>query len=60
MVNFSLFVDGHHIVELVPGIVIGGLELWEGRSCAEGLFRKRLWVIVLFKSSKGVIIIKAH
>ncbi|KAL5169796.1 putative phospholipid:diacylglycerol acyltransferase 2 [Glycine soja] len=41
-----------HPVVLVPGIVIGGLELWEGRSCAEGLFRKRLWVIVLFKSSK--------
>ncbi|XP_028186338.1 putative phospholipid:diacylglycerol acyltransferase 2 [Glycine soja] len=32
-----------HPVVLVPGIVIGGLELWEGRSCAEGLFRKRLW-----------------
>ncbi|RZB74939.1 putative phospholipid:diacylglycerol acyltransferase 2 isoform X2 [Glycine soja] len=32
-----------HPVVLVPGIVTGGLELWEGRSCAEGLFRKRLW-----------------
>lgn len=30
-------------VVLVPGIVTGGLELWEGRPCAEGLFRKRLW-----------------
>lgn len=32
-----------HPVVLVPGIVTGGLELWEGRPCAEGLFRKRLW-----------------
>ncbi|XP_015873505.3 putative phospholipid:diacylglycerol acyltransferase 2 [Ziziphus jujuba] len=32
-----------HPVVLVPGIVTGGLELWEGRSCADGLFRKRLW-----------------
>ena len=32
-----------HPVVFVPGIVTGGLELWEGRECAEGLFRKRLW-----------------
>ncbi|CAH9072767.1 unnamed protein product [Cuscuta europaea] len=32
-----------HPVVLVPGIVTGGLELWEGRPCAEDLFRKRLW-----------------
>ncbi|KAA8544179.1 hypothetical protein F0562_022185 [Nyssa sinensis] len=32
-----------HPVVLVPGIVTGGLELWEGRPCAEGLFRQRLW-----------------
>lgn len=32
-----------HPVVLVPGIVTGGLELREGRSCTEGLFRKRLW-----------------
>lgn len=32
-----------HPVVLVPGFVTGGLELWEGRPCAEGLFRKRLW-----------------
>ncbi|KAA8550250.1 hypothetical protein F0562_001934 [Nyssa sinensis] len=32
-----------HPVVLVPGIVTGGLELWEGRPCAEGLFRRRLW-----------------
>ncbi|XP_012076169.2 putative phospholipid:diacylglycerol acyltransferase 2 isoform X2 [Jatropha curcas] len=32
-----------HPVVLVPGIITGGLELWEGKPCAEGLFRKRLW-----------------
>lgn len=32
-----------HPVVFVPGIVTGGLELWEGRKCAEGLFRKRFW-----------------
>jgi phospholipid:diacylglycerol acyltransferase len=32
-----------HPVVLVPGIVTAGLELWEGRPCADGLFRKRLW-----------------
>ncbi|KAL9256514.1 Phospholipid:diacylglycerol acyltransferase 1-like protein [Drosera capensis] len=32
-----------HPVVFVPGIVTGGLELWEGLGCAEGLFRKRLW-----------------
>ncbi|KAI3450656.1 hypothetical protein Pfo_007321 [Paulownia fortunei] len=32
-----------HPVVLVPGIVTGGLELWEGRPCSEGLFRQRLW-----------------
>lgn len=34
---------GYHPVVLVPGIVTGGLELWEGKPCSEGLFRKRLW-----------------
>ncbi|KAJ0969203.1 hypothetical protein J5N97_022080 [Dioscorea zingiberensis] len=33
----------HHPVVLVPGIVTGALELWEGRPCAHGLFRQRLW-----------------
>lgn len=33
----------NHPVVIVPGIVTGGLELWEGRQCADGLFRKRLW-----------------
>ncbi|KAM7257015.1 hypothetical protein ACFE04_012756 [Oxalis oulophora] len=33
----------YHPVVLVPGIVTGGLELWEGRDCAAGLFRQRLW-----------------
>lgn len=32
-----------HPVLFVPGIVTGGLELWEGHQCADGLFRKRLW-----------------
>lgn len=32
-----------HPVVMVPGMVTGGLELWEGRPCSEGLFRKRLW-----------------
>ena len=32
-----------HPVVFVPGIVTGGLELWQGRACAAGLFRKRLW-----------------
>lgn len=32
-----------HPVVFVPGIVTGGLELWEGRQCAEQLFRKRMW-----------------
>lgn len=35
--------EAKHPVVFVPGIVTGGLELWEGHSCAEGLFRKRLW-----------------
>lgn len=32
-----------HPVILVPGIITGGLELWEGRPCSHGLFRRRLW-----------------
>lgn len=32
-----------HPVILVPGIITGGLELWEGRPCSNGLFRRRLW-----------------
>lgn len=32
-----------HPIVFVPGIVTGGLELWEGQPCADGLFRKRLW-----------------
>ncbi|KAJ7562183.1 hypothetical protein O6H91_03G057700 [Diphasiastrum complanatum] len=35
--------QAHHPVVFVPGIVTGGLELWQGRPCADGLFRKRLW-----------------
>lgn len=32
-----------HPVVLIPGMVTGGLELWEGRPCSQGLFRKRIW-----------------
>lgn len=32
-----------HPVIFVPGIVTGGLEMWEGKECAAGLFRKRFW-----------------
>nr|XP_043623365.1 phospholipid:diacylglycerol acyltransferase 1-like [Erigeron canadensis]XP_043623366.1 phospholipid:diacylglycerol acyltransferase 1-like [Erigeron canadensis] len=32
-----------HPVVFVPGIVTGGLELWEGHPCMDDLFRKRLW-----------------
>ncbi|MED6206024.1 hypothetical protein PIB30_023091 [Stylosanthes scabra] len=32
-----------HPVVLLPGILSGGLELWEGRPCAQPLFRKPLW-----------------
>ncbi|PON54866.1 Lecithin:cholesterol/phospholipid:diacylglycerol acyltransferase [Parasponia andersonii] len=35
--------SANHPVVFVPGIVTGGLELWEGHQCADGLFRKRLW-----------------
>jgi hypothetical protein len=27
----------------MPGVVTGGLELWEGQECAEDLFRQRVW-----------------
>ncbi|KAL1823910.1 hypothetical protein ACET3Z_010688 [Daucus carota] len=36
------FVAKHPVV-FVPGIVTGGLELWEGHQCADDLFRMRLW-----------------
>ncbi|XP_076926045.1 phospholipid:diacylglycerol acyltransferase 1-like [Bidens hawaiensis] len=35
--------EAKHPVVFVPGIVTGGLELWEGHQCADDLFRKRLW-----------------
>ncbi|CAI9267588.1 unnamed protein product [Lactuca saligna] len=35
--------EPRHPVVFVPGIVTGGLELWEGHECAEDLFRKKLW-----------------
>ncbi|XP_023744465.1 phospholipid:diacylglycerol acyltransferase 1 [Lactuca sativa] len=36
-------ITAKHPVVFVPGIVTGGLELWEGHRCMDGLFRKRLW-----------------
>nr|XP_043631861.1 putative phospholipid:diacylglycerol acyltransferase 2 [Erigeron canadensis] len=33
-----------HPVVFIPGMITSGLELWEGKPCSEGLFRKRLWV----------------
>lgn len=39
----NLGLKAKHPVVFVPGIVTGGLELWEGHHCADGLFRKRLW-----------------
>ncbi|CAI9778374.1 unnamed protein product [Fraxinus pennsylvanica] len=35
--------DALHPVVMVPGIVTGGLELWEGRPCSEGPFCRQLW-----------------
>lgn len=32
-----------HAVVFVPGVVTAGLELWEGKQCAEALVRKKLW-----------------
>lgn len=32
-----------HPVVLVPGMFAGDLELWQGKPCAEDLFRQRLW-----------------
>ncbi|KAK1396963.1 PDAT [Heracleum sosnowskyi] len=36
------FVAKHPVI-FVPGIVTGGLELWQGHQCADDLFRMRLW-----------------
>ncbi|MCD9641199.1 hypothetical protein HAX54_027268 [Datura stramonium] len=49
--------NAHHPVVLVPGIVTGGLELWEGRPCSEGLFRKRLWGGSFGEIFKGVCVV---
>jgi hypothetical protein len=32
-----------HPLVFMPGVVTGGLELWEGQECAEDLFRQRVW-----------------
>ncbi|KAK8479942.1 hypothetical protein V6N13_032772 [Hibiscus sabdariffa] len=41
-----------HPVVFVPAPLTGGLELWEGRKCAQGLFRKRVWGGTLSKVYK--------
>lgn len=33
----------HFPIVMIPGVTSTGLELWEGRKCARGLFRQRLW-----------------
>lgn len=51
----------HHPVVLVPGIITGGLELWEGKPCSEPLFRKRIWgggFTEIFKRSELQYLIK--
>ncbi len=35
--------SAHFPVIMIPGVTSVGLELWEGRRCAKGLFRQRLW-----------------
>ena len=32
-----------HPVVIIPGIVSTGLELWRGKPCMDGNFRKRIW-----------------
>lgn len=54
----------NHPVVLVPGIITGGLELWEGKPCAEPLFRKRLWggwgsgFTDIFRRSSSILYLK--
>lgn len=33
----------HFPVVMIPGVTSTGLELWEGKKCAQSLFRQRLW-----------------
>ena len=33
----------HYPVVMIPGVTSTGLEMWEGKSCAQSLFRQRLW-----------------
>lgn len=33
----------HFPVVMIPGVTSTGLEMWEGKSCAQSLFRQRLW-----------------
>ena len=33
----------HFPVVMIPGVTSTGLEIWEGKACAQSLFRQRLW-----------------
>lgn len=33
----------HFPIVMIPGVTSTGLEIWEGKSCAQSLFRQRLW-----------------
>ena len=33
----------HFPVVMIPGVTSTGLEIWEGKLCAQSLFRQRLW-----------------
>lgn len=33
----------HFPVVMIPGVTSTGLEIWEGKPCAQSLFRQRLW-----------------
>lgn len=33
----------HYPVIMIPGVTSTGLEIWEGKACAQSLFRQRLW-----------------
>ncbi|KAE8727664.1 putative phospholipid:diacylglycerol acyltransferase 2 [Hibiscus syriacus] len=41
--HYGRWFNGSSPGGIVPGIVTGGIELWEGKPCADGLFRQRLW-----------------
>ncbi|MCO5596537.1 hypothetical protein L7F22_050602 [Adiantum nelumboides] len=44
----------HHPVVFVPGTVTGGLELWEGHPCTNGMFRRGLQEASLLATAHGI------